>query len=223
MITFTHSQLKRNLILGVAFDDKSILFGIDFSLKVLEFKLGEEIFVSRSWYDRDPVKFYTQTYRGRKLVVPEPDQERDIIRRLIDLPSTYRSPDLDIDCELILQSQNLCKRCKGKGLTDWIEELTEPSLHIRSRFNPAEMSMTFSSMSKNFIQYEFPNNISVFYRDRILDSDYLRGCCICPACHGVGVERFPLDSELPLAVVEQIKIVVEKRLKAKKALIASVA
>lgn len=211
MFTLSHSQIKRNAILCIAYNDMSFIFGIDFALKILEFDTGDESYLSRSYCCSDKSRFYTRIYEGKSLIIPPKEQERDLLIKILEIPAHYRSSDWVVQCEELIGSQVLCKKCKGKGLVDWIEKFVEPKTD-HMKFSPEELAITFRSLGSDFQRYEFPNNISVFYRLRKICSDYLRECSLCPVCQGLGFDRFWLDNELPISFISNLTDVIRGHL-----------
>ena len=206
---FRLNLLRRISLLSVVFADTTFLFGIDFLSRIQEFQIFDKLYVSRSYYDEHLYHFENdEQYRGKIIEVPE--KESDFAKIL--LTKKVRSNHITVKTEMSRVNQALCRKCKGKGLTDWIEDIVEPSRLWADRCTNFETDFTQALLLKSYIQFDFHNKVSAFYRNRNLKKEYIQECKICQECYGVGINDAFLGSYVPTPIVENIFTAVQTHL-----------
>lgn len=206
---FRLNLLRRIALLSVVFADTTFIFGMDFIARIYEFKIFDKTYVSRSHYDENLYRFENdEQYRGQILEIPENEYELSKIL----LTKKVKASEVTVKTEMSRMNQALCRKCKGKGLTDWIEDIVEPSRLWQDRCTNFEIDFTQALLLKSYIQFNFHNKVSAFYRNRNLKKEYIQECKICQECCGVGFDDAFLGSYVPTPIVENIFTAVQTHL-----------
>jgi len=206
---FRLNLLRRISLLSVVFADTTFIFGMDFIARIFEFKMLGKTYVSRSNYEENLYRFENDhQYRGQILVVPENESELPKIL----LTKKVKSSEVTVKTEMSRLNQSLCRKCKGKGLTDWIEDIVEPSQQWNDRCTDFEIDFTHAMLLNTYVQFDFYNKVTAFYRNRNLKKEYIQECKICQECYGVGFDDAFLESYIPTPIVENIFTAVQTRL-----------
>jgi hypothetical protein len=194
-------DIRRFSLLGVVYDKKSYLFGIDALARVLEFRLGDTIYVSRYQYENHIKKYEGHHYRGIHLKVQDPDQEHELLKLILS-KRVDNIGDLKVDVEFTHLMNCLCRKCKGKGYVDWVEEMVEPNWE--DRCSNAELDFTYQKMLLSYIQFDMYSG-TAFYRNRNIKNEYIKDCKLCPECSGVGYDEATLERHIPSPIVDAIR------------------
>jgi len=216
---FQLNQLRKVMLLAFVYNDNTMVFGPDFIARILECKIHRsnrrnqmsEHHVSRSYYSENSEKFTDRSYSGEELIVPEKNEESNLIKLIID--NRYKDVNQNITCQILAQKACICYGCKGKGFIDWVEEMIEVDQYANYR-GQKNYQLIISSLSNSFYEINFNDegnlkNISAFYRRRKLNSEYIKECKICPYCRGVGYDHSAIESFIPFPIVENLFTIVE--------------
>jgi len=202
--SFRLNLLRKVALLSVVFTDTTFVFGIDFIARILEFQIYDKTYVSRSHYEENLYRFENdEQYRGKIIEVPE--KESDLAKIL--LTKKVKSHQVEVQIAMSRMGQALCRQCKGKGYTDWIEDIVQPKW--TDHFTPDEINLTFAMLLKTYVQFDYYNNASAFYRNRNLKKGYMQECKVCRECCGVGFDDAFLQTYVPHPIVENIFTSVE--------------
>lgn len=203
-------MLRRLSLLSIVFADTTFIFGMDFIARILEFKIYDKTHVSRSYYEKNITEFEeSHKYRGQIVVVPEEESE---LPKILLTKRVTRPNEVIVKSEMDRLNQSMCRKCKGKGVTDWIEEIVEPSQRWEDKCTNAEIELTHTMMLKSYIQFDFHHNVSVLYRNRNFKRMYMQECEICQECCGVGFDDAFLQAYVPTPIVENLFTAVQMRL-----------
>ena len=194
--------LKQWLMLAIVYEETTFIFTGQFTARLLEYYENNKMHVSRSYYNENFKRYQQETMNGLKCSLP--DKEPDMIRTLLRLRWYYGRPqnDIKIGFTYISTVANACKKCKGKGFIDWVEEIMEPSWD--SFVCDEEVNASVRTMLKSFKQYEYHNEVSVFYRNRNFNHPLIKECKSCPECFGVGFDPADLETYIPSPIIDQI-------------------
>jgi hypothetical protein len=203
-------MLRRLSLLSIVFADTTFVFGMDFIARIMEFKIHSETYVSRSFYEKNIQEFEEgHKYRGQIVVVPE--KESDLPKILLTKRVAHPN-EVIVKTEMARLNQSMCRKCKGKGLTDWIEDIVEPSERWEDKCTNSEIELTHTMMLRSYTQFDFYNNVSALYRNRNFKKMYIQECKICQECYGVGFDDAFLESYVPTPIVENVFTAVQTHL-----------
>jgi hypothetical protein len=153
--------------------------------------------MSKSYFQKNEEDIYTaDKWRGIK--VRPVEQEEDILYNL--LKGKIQKPrNVDVGCWITNMSDCLCRKCCGKGYMDWVEETLEPcqTLYDTSILN----QVVKKSYSDHCI---YPHQITLLYRNRNMENDYMKDCVLCDVCGGIGYTDAILSSILPPSSINDI-------------------
>jgi hypothetical protein len=203
-------MLRRLSLLSIVFSDTTFVFGMDFIARIFEFKIHNKTHVSKSYYEKNIQEFEEgHKYKGHIIVVPK--KESELPKILLTNRVTHPS-EVIVKTEMARLNQSMCRKCKGKGVTDWIEDIFEPSQRWEDKCTNSEIELTHTMMLKSYTQFDFHNNVSAFYRNRNFKKIYMQECKICQECCGVGFDDAFLGTYVPTPIVENLFTAVQIRL-----------
>lgn len=198
---FNIDQFKKEILLAFVYDDQTIVFGPEFVAQVLVLEYGDDydfyVYVSRSYYDEKHDYYSGDNYYGWPASVPDRNNEDFLIKTLIKIKKF--APVDRLVCKILSMKPCLCHKCKGKGFIDWIEEIIKTDQYNNFK---RDIPITLSILSESYYEINFFNNITVLYRARNIQGEYLRECKICPECHGVGYDHSAVQSFVSYPISE---------------------
>lgn len=203
-------MLRRLSLLSIVFADTTFVFGMDFVARILKFKIFDKTHVSRSYYEKNIKEFEEgHEYRGQIIKVPEKESE---LPKILLTKRVANPNEVIVETEMARLNQSMCRKCKGKGVTDWIEDIVEPTTAWDDRCTNTEINLTHEMMLKSYTQFDFHHNVSTLYRNRNFKKMYMQECKICQECCGVGFDSAFLEAYIPTPIIENLFTSVQIRL-----------
>lgn len=193
---FQLDALRRYTLLIISYDDETYAFGLDYMARILEFQISDKTYLSRSYYLSKINIYEDWAYEEKTIEVPE--KESDLARSLL-FETAFEPEMIGVICEITKMNMALCRKCKGKGFTDWVEDIIEPQWDTRC--SEEELKTTRSIMKPLFTQFAFHNNVSAFYKNRKLENEYIQECQLCEECSGVGFDNAFLERYIPDSII----------------------
>ena len=197
---FQINLLRMFSMLGVVHEDRTYVYGPDFRIRILEASLNGSLHISRSWYREHLHNFNIQHYRGLHINVVK--EETELIKALL-LGKVKNPSSVFAQVEMEHIPKVMCRKCKGKGFIDWVDESVEPTWETEC--TQADLDFAYNKMLLSYIEFILPNNIFVYYRRRNLKNEYLKECKICPDCSSIGLSLEMLERYIPEPAVRNIR------------------
>ena len=195
--------IRNSVLLSITHDEETHIFGTDYSAKILCCTVDEKHYTSRSCYYR--------LMESRLLIHGdiEPDRihcletEREFAHMI--LKKKFRNiDDIEVWFQIKNLNKSLCKKCGGKGYMDWVEENLRPLDD-----DLCDTNFLLQCMKKSFSEYILPLNTYVLYRNRNLNSDYMKDCILCNQCLGIG-HRNCIGDILPEHIIPNLRSVISE-------------
>jgi hypothetical protein len=197
---FRLNDLRRLTLLVIVLKDTTFIYGTDFFARVLKYQIFDKTYLSKSFYQNNLREIETgEKFRGLILEIPE--KESDFAKILLT-KRVKNTHNIQVKTELNRIHQSVCRQCKGKGFADWIEDVVEIDWHTSC--SPSDLQLTNSLMKKTYIKFNYHNDVTIFYRNRNLQHEYMQECQICPNCDGVGFDGSMLEHFIPYPIIEHM-------------------
>lgn len=209
---FPISLLRLHSLLGVVCDEKSYIFGFGFIAKILDLEIDDQtLYISRSQYANHINNYNRKQFQGMPMKVVE--KESELIERILLGP--IQNPSTSI-ANAQFHYLIPCIKCKGKGFIDWIEETME------TKYSNEDANFACQNLLSTYKIFELHNEVTVFYRERNLVSEYMQDCKLCPECLGIGYGRDLIERYIPYPIVDNVQVMIQRDINERMALMSDI-